>query len=242
MDQLGVRSGCASGSRHSFASPSTMIMLHLSCMAICTAQRIASASAWAGEQRWCSLPHKDMAIPKWFLATTAKADLELLIAASTLILIQPWGGGDQIRIGGSKDGWILGENTFDASRNLIRTLLMALFTLANPPWKIRWFLDFQISSMIKAMFNVIVQRCSVGMGAWGGFVINLTMSSFEDSDDESILSPHPTVVQRALAKGQRKNKCILVSSFELHKLQDVSLLNSTRKVHLIRHGIGTNPP
>ena len=54
-------------------------------------------------------------------------------------------------------------------------------------------------------------------------MINLKMSSFKDIDEESILSPHPTVVHRALAKGQRKNKCTLVSSFELHKLQDVSV-------------------
>ena len=76
--------------------------------------------------------------------------------------------------------------------------------------------------MIKAMFSGIVQCWYVGMGAFGGFVINLMMSSFEARDEESILRPQPTIVHNALAKGHWKNKWVYVSSSELHKLQVVS--------------------
>ena len=230
-NQLGVRSSCDKWSKHNFASPLKMTALHLSWIASCIAHRIALAFACDGEQRWCSLPQREKATPKWFLATVAKADLVLLRVALTLILIQPWeggwwggggGGGVQISEDGSNEGQMLGEYTFEASRNLVRTLLMALDKSTLSPWKRRWFLVFQISSMIKAMFSGIVHCWSVGMGAFGGFVVNLTMSSFKVKDEESILRPQPTVVHSALAKGHWKNKWVHVSSFELHKLQVVS--------------------
>ena len=103
-NQLGVRSSCDKRSKHNFASSLKMTALHLSWIASCIAHRIALAFACDGEQRWCSLPQREKATPKWFLATVAKADLVLLRVALTLILIQPWEGG-WWGGGGSPDIW-----------------------------------------------------------------------------------------------------------------------------------------
>ena len=53
----------------------------------------------------------DRTSPKWFLATTVKAEPELLVAASTFSLMQPEGGGDQVLLLSSFGGWIAEEKT-----------------------------------------------------------------------------------------------------------------------------------
>ena len=94
------------------------------------------------------------------------------------------------------------EYTLDIFENLATTFSLALAKSALPSRKRKWFLMFQISSMMIAMLRVMVHRPCVGIGAFGGFVINLMMSLLEVIDVVSILSPQHVVAQRALAKWQ----------------------------------------
>ena len=56
--------------------------------------------------------------------------------------------------------------------------------------------------MMIAMLKVMVHRSCAGIRVFGGFVINLMMSSLEVIDVVSILSPQHVIAQRALAKWQ----------------------------------------
>lgn len=133
---------------------------------------------------------------------TAKANFEEFNTASTLILMQSGGKGNQEVEKGSDEGWVIGEYTLDISKNLATIFSLALARSALPSWKRMWFLVFQISSMMIAMLRVMVHRSCAGIRVFGGFVINLMMSSLEVIDVVSILSPQHAIAQRALAKWQ----------------------------------------
>ena len=184
-----------------------MTDLHRCWEASWTAHSSAKASAIMGEQRWWTFPHKKSTFPKWFWATTAKADLVESKAASTLILMWSEGGGDQIEGPAVEAGREVRENTLESSWNLACTFKQALFRLAYSWWKSWRFLAFQILST-----RDIVQRSCVGIGAFGGFRISFRMSSPEISDATLILRPQPEVVQRALAKWHSRNRWTQVST------------------------------
>ena len=79
------------GSKQALASPSKQTKFHCSSIARSTAQRMAEALAWIGEQTLTCLDQPLTTSPLWSRATAAKVVVEEFSAASELILIQfPW--------------------------------------------------------------------------------------------------------------------------------------------------------
>ena len=97
---------------------------------------------------------------------TARANFEEFNAASTLILMQSGGGGNQEVEKGFDERWVIGEYTLDISENLATTFSLALAKSALPSWKRMWFLVFQISSMMIAMLRVMVHKSYAGIGVF----------------------------------------------------------------------------
>ena len=90
-----VDGGVLSESKHILEFPSMTIWYHPSALANWTAQKMADASAWSVEHKWCVLAQTLTTSPLSSLATTAKAVEVELMATSTFSLIQLGKGGCQ---------------------------------------------------------------------------------------------------------------------------------------------------
>ena len=120
-----------------------------------TAQRRAKASAWRGEQGLCILVHTCITLPAWSLAIAARAVDVVDMAACTFSFIQSCGGGVQQVL---MRGWSVCELLWDIRENSrVLSLILKL-----DGWMFGWFplcreqfLRYQISSMTKAMAEVI---------------------------------------------------------------------------------------
>ena len=132
------------------ASPSKVTWLHFSTFASWIAQSNASVSAWRGDVFFVNLAQILIGTPWWSRATTAIAAWELEMAASTLILMHPKGGGHQDCTRGGWWGMNGGAEIVVYSRHLEWTCLMEA---EMSQWQLWWrekFLALQISSSVKA--------------------------------------------------------------------------------------------
>ena len=86
--------GLLMASMQILASPSKITWLHLSILANCIAQSRASVSACSSEDFLVALTQILTGTLRWFLVITVIVAEEFDVAASTLILIVPKGGGE----------------------------------------------------------------------------------------------------------------------------------------------------
>ena len=145
-----------------------MTVIHCSGIARWTAGRIAVGFARDGVQRWCLKPHINRTSPEWFLATTAKADLELFSVVSTLSLTQPMGGGVHVEMGCTEGVGVKAEKVLESSTNLESTFCFALCMSALLSWKWVRFLVLQISSISSIILSGVVHWSWTGNGELGG--------------------------------------------------------------------------
>ena len=158
-----------------------------------------------------TLAHILSGTPKWSLAITAMAEWCSDKAAFILSLIQftgrkgGGGVGDQCcGIGIGREGWVWGE-TWEKSKNLWCMCWMEVVTSHAALWWRALFLDFQISSIVKAIIREICHCCWASSKPLGGSSTSLTMSSGWDNTSCSVLSPQQAENRIALAAGHLKN-------------------------------------
>ena len=166
-----------------------MTVIHCSGIARWTAGRIAVGFARDGVQRWCLKPHINRTSPEWFLATTAKADLELFSVVSTLSLTQPMGGGVHVEMGSTEGVGVKAEKVLESSTNRESTFCFALCMPALLSWKWVKFLVLQISSIISIILSGMVHWSWTRNGELGGDMMSLTMSSLETKEEGLIMIP-----------------------------------------------------
>ena len=119
---------------------------HLSREARLTAHWIALAFAWMGGQLWWGLAQTLITSLKEFFATTARAVLDRLTAASTFSLMKPGEGGFQLWCEDGWGAWVVEWITVRNSVILlwIREHVARMSTFS--PWNTAEFLKFHIPS------------------------------------------------------------------------------------------------
>ena len=213
-----VDGGALSESKHILEFPSMTIWCHPSALANWTAQKMVDASAWSVEHKWCVLAQTITTSPLSSLATTAKAVEVELMAASTFSLIQLGKEGCQPQHG---VGWGLsrghgGDHSTLNSVNLWLIFFMDSTRLEGMLENMTWFLVFQISSRMNAIFKRMFQCFSRWSGAKRGSSSMLISSSNDKIACSSGLNPQQLANQIPLANGQFMNRWVEDSRAWLH--------------------------
>ena len=194
------------------------IWCHPSALTNWTTQKMADALAWSVEHKWCVLAQTLTTFPLSSLATTAKAVEVELMAASTFSLIQLGKAGCQPQHGvrwGLSRGYGGDHSTLN-SVNFWLIFLMDSIGLEGMPENMTWFLVFQISSKMNAIFKGMLQCFSRWSGAKKGSSSMLISSSHDEIACSSGLNPQQLANQISLANGLFMNRWVEDSKSWLH--------------------------